>query len=44
MISFQQKKVKPFHKYCPAGIGAAFSPNFALGAKMQNSAFLNISC
>ena len=37
MISFQQKKVTPFHKYCLPAIGTVFSTKFVLDdAKLQN--------
>ena len=36
-------KKKSLHKYCPAAIGTALSPNFVFDAKVQNSAFLNVS-
>ena len=43
MITFQQKKVKPLHKYCPAAAGTAFSRKFILDAKVQDSIFSKIS-
>ena len=33
---FLVEKVKNLHKYCPAAIGAAFSPKFLLDTKAQN--------
>ena len=35
-----EKKVQPFHKYCPAASRTNFNTSkFLLGAKVQNNAF-----
>ena len=39
---FGRKKVKSLHKHYPAAMGIAFSPNFAIDAKVKNSAFWNM--
>ena len=40
MITAQYKKAKPFHKYCPAPLGKAFSTKFLLDAEVvQNNNF-----
>ena len=43
IISFQKKKVKYLHKYCPPAPGTAFSPKFILDTKVKNNVFWKIS-
>ena len=43
MISFESRKIKYLHKYCPAATGTGFSPKFILDVEVQNSGFWEIS-
>ena len=45
VVSTKKKKVKPFHKHCPATIGTVFSNKFACDAKIEKvRSLFQLSC